>query len=519
MRGESRRRVDRHAEFQSGECDGRLLLYVHMGYEQLSTVIVLIIVLIGVVVWLPIRTSNSMRHVEEHRDDRYSTSLHLVDEHSGTRFSDDTTFAKGVQMQPSERRASKLTPERIAEVRRLRHAAVRRRQMIVAALLVITVVVLVLAVTLHFSTLFALIPAALTAVVLALGAHAASQARAWERKVAEAKARERKSKAARAKARKAAQAQAAQVGSSPRGESAGDAAPTDEMTSLEIRRALRQAQIEQKRALAERARKIAETQARVEAEQARLAAAQAEAEARAAAQAQAVAQAQAAQVAQDQQTPAAPAASVESSAPQTQSAPNAGAPVMVAPQQAVSGATGSPVVSKNTSKTKDAAASQSDASDHTTELAEVHPARALDAYDMATSQDLISFSLGEARNVEAEPVAPESREIKSMRQVAKAEPVDAERERELAEEAKVETAPARQADAHVEHEGQQPVETTQPAEPVAETNGVGTNESDAGMSDVEAFHESEEQAKVAVPAATSDSLGNNLAAILARRGA
>ncbi|TPF87111.1 hypothetical protein BW13_02385 [Bifidobacterium sp. UTCIF-37] len=493
-----------------------------MGYEQLSTVIVLIIVLIGVVVWLPIRTSNSMRHVEEHRDDRYSTSLHLVDEHSGTRFSDDTTFAKGVQMQPSERRASKLTPERIAEVRRLRHAAVRRRQMIVAALLVITVVVLVLAVTLHFSTLFALIPAALTAVVLALGAHAASQARAWERKVAEAKARERKSKAARAKARKAAQAQAAQVGSSPRGESAGDAAPTDEMTSLEIRRALRQAQIEQKRALAERARKIAEAQARVEAEQARLAAAQAEAEARAAAQAQAVAQAQAAQVAQaaqDQQTSAAPAASPESSAPQTQSASNVGAPVMVAPQQAVSGATGSPVVSKNTSKTKDAAASQSDASDHTTELAEVHPARALDAYDMATSQDLISFSLGEARNVEAESVAPESREIKSMRQVAKAEPVDAERERELAEEAKVETAPARQADAHVEHEGQQPAEATQSAEPVAETNGVGANESDAGMSDVEAFHESEEQAKVAVPAATSDSLGNNLAAILARRGA
>ncbi|WP_043164597.1 hypothetical protein [Bifidobacterium callitrichos] len=498
-----------------------------MGYEQLSTVIVLIIVLIGVVVWLPIRTSNSMRHVEEHRDDRYSTSLHLVDEHSGTRFSDDTTFAKGVQMQPSERRASKLTPERIAEVRRLRHAAVRRRQMIVAALLVITVVVLVLAITLHFSTLFALIPAALTAVVLALGAHAASQARAWERKVAEAKARERKSKAARAKARKAAQAQAAQaqaaqVGSSPRGESAGDAAPTDEMTSLEIRRALRQAQIEQKRALAERARKIAEAQARVEAEQARLAAAQAEAEARAAAQAQAVAQAQAAQVAQaaqDQQTSAAPTASPESSAPHTQSAPNVGAPVMVAPQQAVSGATGSPVVSKNTSKTKDAAASQSDASDHTTELAEVHPARALDAYDMATSQDLISFSLGEARNVEAEPVAPESREIKSMRQVAKAEPVDAERERELAEEAKVETAPAQQADAHVKHEGQQPAEETQSAEPVAETNGVGATESDAGMSDVEAFHESEEQAKVAVPAATSDSLGNNLAAILARRGA
>ncbi|MBT1173703.1 hypothetical protein JS528_10220 [Bifidobacterium sp. MA2] len=493
-----------------------------MGYEQLSTVIVLIIVLIGVVVWLPIRTSNSMRHVEEHREDRYSTSLHLVDEHSGTRFSDETAFAKGVQMQPSERRANTLTPERISEVRRLRHAAVRRRQMIVAALLVITVVVLVLAVTLHFSTLYALIPAALTAVVLALGAHAASQAREWERKVAEAKARERRSRAARMKARKAQVEQ--RPGAAPARAAGEDNAPTDEMTGIEIRRALRQAQLEQKKALAERARKIAEAQARLAAAQA-----QAEAQARAQAAAEAARQAAAAAAQQTAQQSASADAAVapQAQAPVQNQPQSTGAPVMVAPQQAVSGATGAPVVAQTKPKAE-ASAPVDAASDHTTELAEVHPARALDAYDMATSQDLISFSLGEARNVEAdEPKAPESREIKSMRQVAKAEPVDAQRERELAEEAKIETEPA-SSHAGKDESSESAAKT---AEDVADESVVEAVEEasraeeesrpvqKAGMSDVEAFHEAEEQAKVAVPAATSDSLGNNLAEILARRGA
>ena len=458
-----------------------------MGYEQLSTVIVLIIVLIGVVVWLPIRTSNSMRHVEEHRQDRYSTSLHLVDENSGTRFSDDTTFAKGVQMQPSERRANTLTPERIAEVRRLRHAAVRRRQMIVAALLVITVLVLVLAITLHFSTLFALIPAALTAVVLALGAHAASQARAWEHKVAEARARERKSKAARLKAERA---KVEQTAAETARQVAGDNAPTDEMTSLEIRRALRQAQLEQKRALAERARKEAEAQARAAAEaQARAAQAALEAQRTAAAEA---AKASAASVA--------PVAAVTPAAAATSTAATSAA------ADAVSGASG-----KQT-----AAPAEPVASDHTTELAEVHPARAIDAYDMATSQDLISFSLGEARNTAPESETPESREIKSMRQVAKAEPVDAERERELAEEAKIETEPAKAGETADESIAETMAESEADERRAADASAPTQ---DAGMNDVEAFHESEEQAKVAVPAATSDSLGNNLAAILARRGA
>ncbi len=49
-----------------------------MGYESLSTVVVLVIVAIIIVVWLPVRTANGMKRVDEHRQDRYSPSLHIV---------------------------------------------------------------------------------------------------------------------------------------------------------------------------------------------------------------------------------------------------------------------------------------------------------------------------------------------------------------------------------------------------------------------------------------------------------
>ena len=70
-----------------------------MGYESLSTVIVLVIVVLMLAVWLPRRTVNGMKHVMEHREDRYSSSLHLVDADSGTKFSDvRTPQAKGAIM-------------------------------------------------------------------------------------------------------------------------------------------------------------------------------------------------------------------------------------------------------------------------------------------------------------------------------------------------------------------------------------------------------------------------------------
>ena len=171
-----------------------------MGYESLSTVVVLVILMVIAVGWLPRRTVNSMKKVAEHRQDRYSSSLHLVDADSGTRFSDEhTPQPKGAIMQRAQTSTTTPTTAKVAHIRELRRAAVRRRRILALSLLLITVLVLVLSMVLPFSALFALIPGVLLAVVLALGVRASSQARRWEHALAEARRRERLAKRAGAK--------------------------------------------------------------------------------------------------------------------------------------------------------------------------------------------------------------------------------------------------------------------------------------------------------------------------------
>ena len=129
-----------------------------MGYESLSTVVVLVILMVIAVGWLPRRTVNSMKKVAEHRQDRYSSSLHLVDADSGTRFSDEhTPQPKGAIMQRAQTSTTTPTTAKVAHIRELRRAAVRRRRILALSLLLITVLVLVLSMVLPFSALFALI--------------------------------------------------------------------------------------------------------------------------------------------------------------------------------------------------------------------------------------------------------------------------------------------------------------------------------------------------------------------------
>ena len=354
-----------------------------MGYESLSTIIVLVIVLMGIAVWLPARTLKGMKWAQEHRADKYSTSLHLVDERSGTRFSDGDTRMEGIVMQSN---MQQISAQHVAEVRRLRREAIRRRRFIVISLAVITVLVLVCALVLHFSPWFALIPAVLLGVVLALGIWAAKHAREWERKVALAAKRsavEAASSTSKPSAieRKEQRSVAARE-KEPAAAHASEEAATEVMEQREIHSALRKAQIEKREAF-ERRGKVEQT----------------------------------------------------SEASEIDAQPSV------------------PSVSSASPATLDAIASP--------------------------EQDLISFSLGGSAG---EAVAPESLEIKSTRQVAKAEPVDTVEHEMLAAEAKVETKPA-------------------------------------DLADAEAFHLTERQAEVSAPAATSDSLGIGLEAILTRRKA
>lgn len=408
-----------------------------MEYESLSTIVVLVIIGIIMAVWLPKRTVNGMKQVVKHRSDRYSSSLHLVSEESGTRFSDvRTPQAKGAIM-PATQTDHEKNRAYIAQVRGLRRAAARRRRWLAGGLLAAAVVVLVLAIALHFSPFYALIPAALCAVVCALGVRASKQARAWEAKMA-AKERDRKRKTAavakRAAKQRAQQAAAQVAAAAPHEEDAR----TDVLEQREIRRALHQGRIEQQEALARR-----------QAEQAALAA-------------------------QSKAQPAQPAAAKSAEQPA--------------------------VVSENHRMHAQLVVRDHDTAyplDETNELSRVSPASAVDAFDMAVNQDLISFSLGSPRNgVEIEQDDALSLEIKSTRQVAKATP--------RAAEPNAESVPAAS-------------DAAEPAEESGQTDAKAAQPNRAAVNDSVAFHETEALAAVEAPDETSDSLGSSLETILARR--
>ena len=391
-----------------------------MGYESLSTVVVLVIVIIAIAVWLPARTANGMKRAAEHRQDRYSPSLRIVEAEDGRRFGDIEPYqAKGAAM-PASTQSARLTTEHIAHIRELRRESIRHRQILVASLLAVAIVVFALAFIVHYSPLFALIPLALTAAVLAMGANAARQARQWERRVSRYEQ----------KKTSATPAQQGQIDSPAKNHAAESAAPavqtsraddaaTEVMEQRQIRRVLHDAEVEQAKAKA-----LREAQAK---------------------------------------------ADREAAAPQAADHSEAETPSLTVRDE------------------RDAHDSVAD--DATSELASVQPARALDVFDMATSQDLISFSLGADH---AEDNAPESLEIKSTRQVSKATPAEPEMVNKLIDEAKAVKASddASAAKAQADHSAAQP----------------------------ESFHEHEERAAVQAPVATSESLSVGLDSILARRG-
>lgn len=477
-----------------------------MGYESLSTVVVLVIVAIIIVVWLPVRTANGMKRVDEHRQDRYSPSLHIVDAENGRRFGDIKPYkAKGAAM-PASTPSARLTPEHIAHVRELRRAAIRRRQILAVCLLAITVLVFAVSFPLHFSPLLALIPFVLLLLVLVLGANASRQARQWERKVVRYERAHsgtgwsKKPSAESKDSKRVNKAEPVAAVTAP-AEQIEDAV-TEVMEQRQIRCALRDAEIEQAKAKALRQSAAAYQAAGEHAKQPD--------------------KSDTAQSAAD--TPAAePSAMVDESADrksaaetsESSAAPDASARTDKSTKSDKSVA---PRVEPSLTVRDERDERDDAAADATSELASVRPARALDVFDMATSQDLISFTLGGEHNADN---APESLEIKSTRQVSKAEPVEPAVAEKLIDEARAVKAAddAKAADAGKAVGAGNAVDTESEQRDDADTN-VATDAGDeaANAAQRAAFHESEERADVEAPAATTDSLGAGLESILARRG-
>ena len=476
-----------------------------MGYESLSTVVVLVIVAIIIVVWLPVRTANGMKRVDEHRQDRYSPSLHIVDAENGRRFGDIKPYkAKGAAM-PASTPSARLTPEHIAHVRELRRAAIRRRQILAVCLLAITVLVFAVSFPLHFSPLLALIPFVLLLLLLVLGANASRQARQWERKVVRYERTHsgtgwsKKPSAESKDSKRVNKAEPVAAVTAP-AEQIEDAA-TEVMEQRQIRCALRDAEIEQAKAKALRQSAAAYQAAGEHAKQPD--------------------KSDTAQSAADK--PAVePSAMVDESADrksaaetsESSAAPDASARTDKSTKSDKSVA---PRVEPSLTVRDERDERDDAAADATSELASVRPARALDVFDMATSQDLISFTLGGEHNADN---APESLEIKSTRQVSKAEPVEPAVAEKLIDEARAVKAAddAKAADAGKAVGAGNAVDTESEQRDDADTNVATAGDEAANAAQRAAFHESEERADVEAPAATTDSLGAGLDSILARRG-
>lgn len=477
-----------------------------MGYESLSTVVVLVIVAIIIVVWLPVRTANGMKRVDEHRQDRYSPSLHIVDAENGRRFGDIKPYkAKGAAM-PASTPSARLTPEHIAHVRELRRAAIRRRQILAVCLLAITVLVFAVSFPLHFSPLLALIPFVLLLLLLVLGANASRQARQWERKVVRYERTHsgtgwsKKPSAESKDSKRVNKAEPVAAVTAP-AEQIEDAV-TEVMEQRQIRCALRDAEIEQAKAKALRQSAAAYQAAGEHAKQPD--------------------KSDTAQSAADK--PAAePSAMVDESADRKSAAETSESSAVPDASARTDKSTKSdksvaPRVEPSLTVRDERDERDDAAADATSELASVRPARALDVFDMATSQDLISFTLGGEHNADN---APESLEIKSTRQVSKAEPVEPAVAEKLIDEARAVKASddAKAADAGKAVGAGNAVDAESEQRDDADTN-VATDAGDeaANAAQRAAFHESEERADVEAPAATTDSLGAGLDSILARRG-
>ncbi len=472
-----------------------------MDYEGVSAIVVLAVLILFIAGWLPTRTADSMKRVIRRRQDKYSPSLHLIDEHSGTRFSDGhSPVTKGAVMRPAQAKGTRVYHEHIAEVRRLRRASIRRRRGIACALLLACVVVGVLSYLLHFSPLYVLIPAGFLVLTIALGTRASRHARAWETKVSKLLAQERRERTRSGKPQNAAaeHVAAAKAGDGVSGsvsegieaaehsapapaeqasvdrtpEAQADAVETSLMEQQEIHRAVEQGMAERDRRLARRTshQSVAvETGPETGSHDRKDAAGQGGQQHADAGAVRNIRDAHGAN-GRDDADAAAQAATYDTNARKTQSAATA------EPATAEHGESAGPAEPG----ARKEQAEQSEPADQTLELSQVSPASSLDVFDMAAGrhQDLISFSWGAPRNIEehAEQDAPESLEIKSTRQVAKAVPV-----KEHAQE---------------------------------RTHG---NHGDTPVNNAESFHHAESNAHVDVPEETTDSLGHDLRAVLQRR--
>ncbi len=157
------------------------------GFDSFASLAFLVIAIVAVLATAPL--AYFQRQMKVRRDRAIENSGNLNSVNLTRELDEQARERKTWEDTMSEAAAGRLSDSYIASVRAARKASIRRRCYLVAGLLVLTLAVGIGAFVAHYNAAFVLIPVALLAIVLGLGARASQIARVWEAQVAEQRSR------------------------------------------------------------------------------------------------------------------------------------------------------------------------------------------------------------------------------------------------------------------------------------------------------------------------------------------
>lgn len=157
------------------------------GFDSFASLAFLVIAIVAVLAMAPL--AYFQHQMKTRRDRAIENSSKLNSVNLTRELDEQARERKTWEDTMSEAAAGRLSDSYIASVRAARKASIRRRRYLVAGLLVLTLAVGLGAFVAHYNAAFVLIPLALLAVVLGLGARASQIARTWEAQVAEQRSR------------------------------------------------------------------------------------------------------------------------------------------------------------------------------------------------------------------------------------------------------------------------------------------------------------------------------------------
>ncbi len=157
------------------------------GFDSFASLAFLVIAIVAVLAMVPL--AYFQHQMKTRRDRAIENSGNLNSVNLTRELVEQARECKTWEDTMSEAAAGRLSDSYIASVRAARKASIRRRCYLVAGLLVLTLAVGLGVFVAHYNAAFVLIPLALLAVVLGLGARASQIARTWEEQVAEQRSR------------------------------------------------------------------------------------------------------------------------------------------------------------------------------------------------------------------------------------------------------------------------------------------------------------------------------------------